>query len=112
MQTNPIASPSPIEKVTFTDGNLIIQYPGYGTEGRGYGELFDMLGDHDVITASEIGQDVVLMSGTVFRFTDADESTLEETGSVTLASECSLDEWLDLDEPAHVDFKSWYQGQG
>ena len=40
------------DSVKYENKVLTIQYKNYGKNGRNYGDLFDFLGDYDIITAS------------------------------------------------------------
>lgn len=98
-----------IEKVTVTKNNIHISYSNYGSEGRNYGELFDFLGDSDIITASEIGQDIILMANHVYSFSVQDEFKLKRTGKISLNKECSLEDYIEMDNPEHLEFLQWYR---
>lgn len=97
-----------IQKVTFTENEILISYSNYGSEGRNYGELFDFLGDSDIITAAEIGQDVVLMANKVYSFSVQDEFILKRTGKISLSKECNLEDYIESDNPDHISFLRWY----
>lgn len=97
-----------IQKVTFNENEILISYSNYGSEGRNYGELFDFLGDSDIITASEIGQDVVLMANSVYIFSIQDEFKLKRTGKISLSKECSLEDYIETYNPEHISFLQWY----
>lgn len=99
------------DKVEFKDNILTIHYENYGQEERNYDSLFDFLGDNDIITASEIGQDVILMDDLVFFFTHNDESKLKENSSVELNVHSTLEAYIDLSNPKEKEFYSWYKGQ-
>lgn len=91
-------------KVLFTDDkSLYIQYANYGDDGNNYGELFDWLGDKDIITASELGNDMIVHDGDVYLFTHQDEHILKREGSVTLKKEGTINEF-DTDGS----FSKWY----
>lgn len=98
------------DKVKYKNRSLEIHYDGYGTDGRNYGELFDFLGDFDIVTASEIGQDVIIMSGIVFLFSPFDESRLRDKNYVQLPEVGSLNTFIDLTNKDHIDFYNWYYG--
>lgn len=97
-----------IQKLTFTKDEILISYSNYGSKGRNYGELFDFLGDSDIITASEIGQSVVLMANSVYFFSIQDEFVLKRTGKISLSKECSLEDYIETDNPDHISFLQWY----
>ena len=99
------------DKVEFKDNILTIHYANYGQEERNYGELFDFLGDNDIITASEIGQGVILMNDLVFFFTHNDERKLKENSSIELNVHSTLEAYIDLSDPKEKEFYSWYKGQ-
>ena len=87
---------------------LTINYPDYGTTDRNYGDLFDDLGDEDIITASEIGRDVIVADGEVYLFTMNDEGTLKREGTVTLEHISSLKDFIDPGNGNHTAFLKWY----
>lgn len=97
------------DSVFYKNGQLTIRYAYYGQyENRQYGDLFDWLGDFDIITASEIHRNYICMSEEVFVFSEDDEIHLEEYGEVKLNSIGFLDDILDLQNPHHLDFNNWY----
>lgn len=96
------------QTVLYKKGILTIMYSHYMEEGRRYEDLFDWLGDNDIITASEIGEDCICMAGTVFRFTDADERVLMKNGIVSLQEAVPLEEYLDFQNEKHCCFYKWY----
>ena len=95
-------------RVKTSKNEIIIHYERYGSEHSNYGELFDFLGDYDIITASEIGQDVIIMSGEVFLFRFEDERKLQKTSTVTLKKICSLEEYIDKNNVDDLEFLKWY----
>ena len=97
-----------IQEVAFQKNEIHISYPNYGADGRNYGELFDFLADYDIITASEIGQDAILMSSNVYLFSIQDEFILRRTGQISLSKECSIEDYIDKDNPEHQSFLKWY----
>ena len=66
------------DNALYENGVLSIIYSNYGKNNRNYGELFDFLSDYDIITASEIGDNVIVMSDIVFFFTEYDEIELSK----------------------------------
>ena len=94
--------------VLFQNGILTIFYPKYGTKDRNYDSLFDFLGDYDIITASEIGKDTIVMSESVFLFTNDDEQTLKNDGYVSLTLISDLKSYIDKDNENHINFLNWY----
>lgn len=94
--------------VVYNDKCLTITYKNYGDEERNYGELFDFLGDFDIVTGSEIGRDVIVMSGLIFYFTHQDEANLSRNGHVTLSEVCNLTDYIDKNNPEHISFLKWY----
>lgn len=96
------------EAVYYKDGVLTIIYPNYMSINRKYGELFDWLGDMDIITASELGQDYICMDCIVFLFTDNDEYELMKNGKVSIKEIGALDTILDFSNKNHRDFYNWY----
>ena len=99
------------DSVSYDDGVLTIRYEKYGSENRNYDSLFDFLGDFDIITASEIGEDIIIMSEEVFKFTKKDELSLGINGFVKLDRICCLEEYLDMEDESHVLFNEWYSNQ-
>lgn len=100
-----------MESVNYENGVLKIHYSKYGEEGRNYDELFNFLGDFDIITASEIGQDVIVLSGEVFLFTSMDEGILKRNSFVEIEKLCSLTEFIEKNNQDHIDFLNWYNYQ-
>jgi hypothetical protein len=96
------------DKVVFETGILKITFPNYGKDDRNYGELFDFLGDFDIINANELGKDVILMSGVVFMFTNSDEGQLARKSYIELEQICSLKDFLEPSNSVHTDFSNWY----
>ncbi len=96
------------DKVKYENKTLEIHYDDYGNDGRNYGELFDFLGDYDVITASEIGQDVIVMNEIVFQFSHMDEGRLQKDKYVYLSEVSSLKDFIDFEDVQHVNFYKWY----
>ncbi|WP_304065576.1 hypothetical protein [Pedobacter glucosidilyticus] len=96
------------DNATFQNGILKISYPNYGKDGRNYCELFDFLGDFDIITANEIGQDVIVMSEIVFMFSNFDEGRLKRESCIELEAISSLKEFVDAENPEHREFLEWY----
>ncbi|MCA0362692.1 MAG: hypothetical protein LCH67_01495 [Bacteroidetes bacterium] len=97
------------ESVSYRNGILKITFPDYGKDGRNYGELFDFLGDFDIITASELGQDVIVMSDTVFMFTNSDEGQLARNSYIELGQVCFLKDFIEPANAVHTDFLKWYK---
>lgn len=97
-----------MDNIKYEDNQLIINYSNYGLENRNYGDLFDFLGDFDIVTASELGQDEIVMSGIVFRFTPQDEARLKQQGSVILTKELELTEYVNRENNNHIEFLTWY----
>ncbi|MFN3850332.1 MAG: hypothetical protein ACK4NY_12935 [Spirosomataceae bacterium] len=89
---------------------LLIIYPNYGKDSRNYGELFDFLSDYDIITASEIGDDVIVMSGIVFFFREYDEIELSKKGLVELKKFALLENFINFKDKCHLTFYKWYHG--
>lgn len=90
--------------------SITIVYPNYGEEGRGYGELFDWLGEHDVVTASDVSSDLIVMSDFCYEFTHQDEAELETEGSVTLSYVGTIDEQVeDADTEEAREYLEWYR---
>ena len=87
------------------DGSITIHYQNYGEDGRNYGELFDFLGDSDIITASELGKDFVVCEGDIYLFTNSDERVLKEKGSVTIQK---TGETTEDYEESNQEFYNWY----
>lgn len=96
------------DNIFYENCSLTITYPNYGKIGRNYGELFDYLGDYDIVNASEIGEDVVIMSEYVFLFTHNDEKLLSEKSIVTLKEVGKLNDFIELNNKTHLDFYNWY----
>lgn len=96
------------DKIEYRNNALTIHFRNYGDDGRNYGELFDFLGDFDIVTASEIGQDIIVMSDNVFQFTHSDECKLRRDSFVVLERECSLKEYIDKNDSNHLNFLQWY----
>lgn len=96
------------DNATYKNGILTISFANYGKEGRNYCELFDFLGDFDIITANELGQDVIVMSEIVFMFSNFDEGRLKRSSSVELEAVCSLQEFVDPKNFDHSEFLQWY----
>jgi hypothetical protein len=94
--------------VSYKDGTLSIQFAKYGQDGRNYCELFDFLGNYDIITANELGQDVIVMSEIVFMFSNFDEGRLKREYCIDLEAISTLKEFVDAENPAHQDFLEWY----
>jgi hypothetical protein len=97
-----------MDNIKYEDNQLIINYSNYGSESRNYGDLFDFLGDFDIVTASELGQDEIVMSGIVFSFTSQDEARLKRQGSVILTKELELAEYIERENNNHLEFLRWY----
>lgn len=93
------------DRVEIADDKITIYYKEYGSNNRNYGELFDFLGNFDIITASEIDSDVIVMAGEVFYFSILDEFTLKETSKVTLKKVCFLEEYISSEL---IEFLKWY----
>lgn len=96
------------DRVTFNENSIIITYANYGNDGRNYGELFDFLGYFDIITASELGRDVILLDSEVYFFRDQDECKLRRDGVIELFNECLLEDYIEKDNPEHSAFLQWY----
>lgn len=96
------------DNATFENGLLTISYPNYGNDGRNYCELFDFLGDFDIITANELGQDVIVMSEIVFMFSNFDEGRLAKDSCIELEAVSSLKEFADPTNQDHREFLEWY----
>lgn len=94
--------------VKYKNGILTISYSNYGGENRNYCQLFDFLGDFDIITANELGQDVIVMSDIIFIFSSFDEGRLKRDGIVELEAMSTLQEFIDLENPDHYEFLEWY----
>ena len=96
------------DRVKVSKNKITIYYNGYGSKNRNYSELFDFLGDFDIITASEIDVDVIVRSGEVFYFSNLDEFTLKSTSKITLERVCLLENYIDKNNKDHVEFLKWY----
>lgn len=83
---------------------ITIQYPDYGTEGRNYGNLFGWLSDFDVVTGSELGDDIILLDGLIYFLTSQKEIELARTGKITLSNQGHINDYR-KDNP---DFYNWY----
>lgn len=94
--------------VKYKDDTLCIYYSDYGIENRNYDCLFDFLGEYDIITASELEQDIIIMSNEVFLFTNQDEGMLARKGFVDLSRISSLKEFIDVKNDRHLNFVNWY----
>lgn len=98
-----------MNKVEYQNEILTIEFAGYGTGNINYNELFDFLGENDIITASEIGEDCILMSNELFLFTHKDEQILKDTGKVQLERKCTLRDWVvEKNIPLDNNFVKWY----
>lgn len=87
---------------------LTIIYPNYGSENRNRGELFDYLGDFDIIIANELHPDAIIMSGDLYLFSNSDEEILSRNGSITLGLYSTLDDFIDFEDNDQVSFYNWY----
>jgi hypothetical protein len=96
------------DKIEFANNRLKIFFRDYGKIGRNYSELFDFLGDFDKVTASEIGANVIVMSGDIYFFTLKDESKLQKNSVVEIERQCLLEEFIDVSNQDHLDFFKWY----
>lgn len=96
------------DKVEFYDNYIIITYHNYGKEGRNYGELFDFLGNYDIITASELGKDIITVEYDIYLFRDEDESDLRENGAVRLNFLSHLKDYINPEKENHRDFIRWF----
>ncbi len=96
------------DSIEYKDNLLRINYADYGFEGRNYDALFDFLGDFDIITASEIGQDVILFDSDVFYFTKNDEQKLKENGFVLLKKVSNIVDFIDFNDVEQETFYKWY----
>ena len=94
--------------VKYENNILNICYSNYGAENRNYDALFDFLGDFDIVTASELGNDVIIMSNEVFNFSHQDEQKLRKNTFVELEKISSLNEFIDNNNEEHIDFMKWY----
>lgn len=98
------------DSIDFNQENSIlrINYENYGTYNRNYSELFDFLGDFDIITASEIGENVILFDSDVFYFTKNDEQKLKENGFVLLKKVSNIVDFIDFNDVEQETFYKWY----
>lgn len=97
------------DRVEVRDTQITIYYSGYyDSDDRCYSDLLDFLGDSDIITSPEIGQDVIVMSGEVYFFRHRDEIKLKNTSKVTLERFCSLEEYIDKNNQNDLNFMEWY----
>lgn len=98
------------DSIDFNQENSIlrINYENYGTSNRNYSELFDFLGDFDIITASEIGENVILFDSDVFYFTKNDEQKLKENGFVLLKKVSNIVDFIDFNDVEQETFYKWY----
>ena len=96
------------DSIEYKDNLLRINYADYGFEGRNYDALFDFLGDFDIITASEIGQDVIIFDSDVFYFTNNDEKHLKENGFVILQKVSFVNDFIDHNDIEQLSFLNWY----
>lgn len=85
--------------------------------------LLDELGDHDICLANEINRDsynhlLINESGHLFEFTENDMVTLKESAlsgefaPLELNMVGDLENWIDRNDEADMDFYNWYQGNG
>ena len=83
--------------------SLTIKSGGFKIEnGEQYGEMWDLLGDFDIVQANEIKQDYLAFEGAVYELNDSDISKLSSTGGVVL-------EYLGtVEELADENFINWY----
>jgi hypothetical protein len=96
------------DSIEYKDDLLRINYADYGNENRNYDALFDFLGDFDIITASEIGNDVIIFDSDVFYFTKNDEQKLKENGFVLLQKVGFLANFINHDDDEQKSFYKWY----
>ena len=97
--------------VFYQNDTLKINYLNYGKKGRNYSELFDFLGNFDIITASEIGQDSILMDNDVFLFTSLHEVFLRNNSFVNVPKISSLKDFIDYKNEDHIAFLKWYENK-
>ena len=98
------------DSVKYENNILSIRYSNYGAENRNYDALFDFLGDCDIVTASELGNDVIVMSNEIFNFSHQDEQKLRKNAFVELEKISYLNEFIDNNNKEHIDFIHWYNG--
>lgn len=99
----------PTDSISFdADDVLTIRYANYGNEDRNYDALFDYLGDFDIITASEIGEDIIISNEEVYKFTKKNELALSINGFVKLDRISCLEEYLDMENESHKSFSEWF----
>jgi len=72
------------------------------SDGEGFINLMDELGEHDVVQANEIEQNYIAFDGMVYELDDLKISVLSNQGEVTLSY---LGEVVEL---ADADFIEWY----
>ena len=96
------------DSIEYKDDLLRINYENYGDKNRNYDALFDLLGDFDIITASEIGDDVIIFDSDVFYFTKNDEQKLKENGFVILQKVDFLANFINHDDKEQKSFYKWY----
>lgn len=87
---------------------LTIVFANYGTPDRNRSELFDWLGDYDIIMANELHPDAIIMSGDIYHLTDLDEARLAKEGGVTLRFLSTLDDYIDFEDENEASFYNWY----
>lgn len=92
------------EAVEINTGTIKITYENYGDEGRNYGELFDLLGGFDIVTASEIKENFIAYDGDIYIFSHRDEQRLADDGSVTIYIYGSVEDYKESDK----EFYNWY----
>ncbi len=96
-----------IDQVSYNEETkeITIIYPNYeSSDNRRRSDLFDFLGDEDIVIANEIHPDAIVMSGDVYFLSNEDEGVLHQTGEVTLSFHSTLEDYCDSNDP----FLKWY----
>ena len=74
-----------------------------------YNYLLDWLGDFDVVSASELAEGHMVISGRIFVLTNKDLESLEIGNIICVSLGKTLDEWIKK-HPENIDFYNWYYG--
>lgn len=91
--------------------SLEIIFKDYGQDHTTRSDLFDFLGDFDIIQANELHENAIVWGDSVFLFDNQLESELVKNGIVKIPKDSDLLDFIDLDIPNHRGFMVWYNNE-